>query len=56
MSDTAKCCFWDLLLLLLSFNQGQSPKCFKNSRNTKMVEMTINPVDPWKNRRAGELR
>jgi len=38
------------------FDPGQSPRCFKNSRNIKLAEMTINPVDPWKNNRAGELR
>jgi len=29
---------------------------YKYSRNTTLAEMTINLVDPWKNRRAGELR
>jgi len=36
-------------------NPGESPGCFKNSRNTKIADMTINPLEPWKNRRAGEL-
>jgi len=38
------------------FDPGQSPRCFKNSRNIKLAKMTINPVDPWKNHRAREQR
>ena len=42
--------------IIIIIDPGQSPRCFRNSVNIKLAEMTIYPVDPWKNHRAGELR
>ena len=39
------------IFMIIFFDLG-----FKNSRNTKIAEITIDPVDPWENCRAGELR
>ena len=33
------------VVLILILNPGQSHRCVKNLKNTKITEMTINPVD-----------
>ena len=42
------CCVLYHYYYFYFLNPEQSPRCFKYSRNTKMAEMTVNPVDPWK--------
>jgi len=50
------CYYYCIIIIVIIFlNPEHSSSCFKNSRSTKLAEMTISPVDPWENRRAKEL-